>query len=261
MSSDTPALATNPKFIFFTDFDGTITMRDSNDYMTDNIGYGPERRRELNIEVLEGRWSFRNAFKDMLDSIHHPFEECIKLLCDNITLDAGFADFFTYAQANNIPVVVLSSGMTDIIRALLQKLIGPAADDIQIIANTHRINEDGSWDIIFHDESDFGHDKSRAIRPYHALPDNVRPTLFYAGDGVSDLSAAKETDLLFAKYGHDLITYCQREKVPFTVFHTFKDIHAIVKDIVDGKTTAQEVAKKGAEEEARRNEEKVETTK
>ena len=26
--------------------------------------------------------------------------------------------------------------------------------------------------------------------------------MFYAGDGVSDLSAAKETDLLFAKKGH-----------------------------------------------------------
>lgn len=26
--------------------------------------------------------------------------------------------------------------------------------------------------------------------------------MFYAGDGVSDLSAAKETDLLFAKAGH-----------------------------------------------------------
>jgi 2-hydroxy-3-keto-5-methylthiopentenyl-1-phosphate phosphatase len=37
------------------------------------------------------------------------------------------------------------------------------------------------------------------IRPYKALPDNERPVMFYAGDGVSDLSAAVETDLLFAK--------------------------------------------------------------
>lgn len=54
--------------------------------------------------------------------------------------------------------------------------------------------------------SHFGHDKSLAIRPYAAhiakLPDSERPTLFYAGDGVSDLSAARETDLLFAKKGH-----------------------------------------------------------
>lgn len=55
-------------------------------------------------------------------------------------------------------------------------------------------------------DSHFGHDKSLTIRPYSEaiakMPENDRPTLFYAGDGVSDLSAAKETDLLFAKKGH-----------------------------------------------------------
>lgn len=49
--------------------------------------------------------------------------------------------------------------------------------------------------------SGFGHDKSLTIRPYAELPKEQRPTLFYAGDGVSDLSAAQETDLLFAKKG------------------------------------------------------------
>lgn len=49
--------------------------------------------------------------------------------------------------------------------------------------------------------SHFGHDKSLEIRPYGNLPAEERPILLYAGDGVSDLSAAKETDLLFAKAG------------------------------------------------------------
>jgi hypothetical protein len=54
----------------------------------------------------------------------------------------------------------------------------------------------------FHYSSHFGHDKSLEIKPYAALPADKRPTLLYAGDGVSDLSAAAETDLLFAKKGH-----------------------------------------------------------
>ena len=53
--------------------------------------------------------------------------------------------------------------------------------------------------------SGFGHDKSLEIRPYANLPAEERPTLFYAGDGVSDLSAAKETDLLFAKAGRGML--------------------------------------------------------
>jgi 2-hydroxy-3-keto-5-methylthiopentenyl-1-phosphate phosphatase len=50
-------------------------------------------------------------------------------------------------------------------------------------------------------KSPHGHDKSIEIRKYSSLPDDERPVMFYAGDGVSDLSAAKETDLLFAKAG------------------------------------------------------------
>ena len=60
--------------------------------------------------------------------------------------------------------------------------------------------------ISCRDYSDFGHDKSLAIKPYNKAPQGQRPTLFYCGDGVSDLSAARETDLLFAKHGHGIST-------------------------------------------------------
>lgn len=110
-----------------------------------------------------------------------------------------------------------------------------------------------------------GHDKSLAIRPYRALPDSERPTMFYAGDGVSDFSAASETDLLFAKRGHgnlsfnywshtgadnatDLVTYCVREKMPFTLFDDWTQIITTVKDIVAGTTTVQKVSLQGMEE-------------
>jgi hypothetical protein len=66
-------------------------------------------------------------------------------------------------------------------------------------------------------------------------------------DGVSDLSAARETDLLFAKQGHDLISYCVRENVPFNVFKDWSDILGKCKAIVEGKTTAAEAAKEGYE--------------
>ena len=56
--------------------------------------------------------------------------------------------------------------------------------------------------------------------------------MFYAGDGVSDLSAARETDFLFAKKGKDLITYCVREDAPFTVFEDWRDIEKGVRVIV-----------------------------
>jgi 2,3-diketo-5-methylthio-1-phosphopentane phosphatase len=181
----------------------------------------------------------------MLDSVHHPFPECTQLLLDNITLDPGFKTFYEWSLANNVPVIVLSSGMEPIIRALLTHLIGPSADKIVIVSNDKTDLGDGKWTIKFHDESHFGHDKSLAIKPYFELPADKRPVMFYAGDGVSDLSAARETDLLFAKKGRDLVTYCEKEKVPFTVFEDWSTILEITKDIYEGKTDVKTVAAAG----------------
>ncbi|KAF2031461.1 hypothetical protein EK21DRAFT_63057 [Setomelanomma holmii] len=252
--AELPAMKTNPKFIFFTDFDGTITLQDSNDYMTDNLGYGHEKRRQGNLDTLEDRITFRDSFRGMMDSIKTPYDQCIQFLLDGIKLDPYFAEFYTWALENNIPVVVLSGGMEPIIHALLEKLVGPTAEKMQVVGNHvaarpgKSINEEGGWEIQFrHPESGFGHDKSVELRKYSSLPESERPIMFYAGDGVSDLSAAAETDLLFAKQGHDLINYCVRENVPFTVFQHWSDILEKCKAIVERKTTVQEAAKEGFE--------------
>lgn len=156
--SDLPAMRTNPKFIFFTDFDGTITQRDSNDFLTDNLGYGEKLRKQGNQDVLHDRMSFRDSFRGMMDSVRTPYDQCIQTLLDNIKLDPYFAEFYEWSRANNVPVVVLSSGMVPIIRALLLHLIGPTAKDIQIVSNDvasrdgKDINSEGGWKIVFHDE-------------------------------------------------------------------------------------------------------------
>jgi 2,3-diketo-5-methylthio-1-phosphopentane phosphatase len=222
--------------------------------MTDTIGYGPEKRRQGNHDTLTGKLTFRDSFKDMMNSITKPYNECIEYLVSNIKLDPGFKSFFEWSLSKNIPVVVLSSGMEPIIKALLAHLVGPEAEKIQVLANYvgarpgKSINEEGGWEILFrHPESGFGHDKSVELRKYSSLPESIRPTMFYAGDGVSDLSAARETDLLFAKKGHDLITYCVRENVPFTVFEHWGDILQKCKEIVEGKTTVKQAAQDGFE--------------
>ena len=150
-------------------------------------------------------------YQAMIDSIKPSFPDCIQALRANIRLDPHFQDFYFWAKAHGIPVIVLSSGLTPTIRALLETAIGADAATIEIVCNEvvdrqpKTRDQPGGWNVQFHDPSDFGHDKSLTIRPYvehfQRRPDEPRPTLMYAGDGVSDLSAARETDLLFAKKG------------------------------------------------------------
>lgn len=230
-----------PPAIVFTDWDGTVTLQDSNDYLTENIGFGRPKRLEINDDILDGKISFRDGFRKMLDSITTPFPECIDYLLEHIKLDLGFKEFYQWCAAKGIPVIVVSSGMKPIIYALLKSLVGEEAiKHIEIMSNDVAENPSapGGWEIVYKDpESDFGHDKSKSIREYLAkngyTDSSKLPLMFYCGDGVSDLSAAKETDLLFAKHGKDLIKFCIREGIPYTEFNSFADIFAKTKAIVN----------------------------
>ena len=246
-----------PKIIFFTDFDGTITLKDCNDFMTDNYGFGKEKREAGNKRTLDGTETFRNSFQKMVDSWTVSLPKFIDILKSNIGMDPFFREFVQWAKDHDVPIIVLSSGFVPVIRAMLEKLLGPELTPyLEIIANTpqpkppkNSLDEAGGWTIRYHDDSGFGHDKSLTIRPYAQeiarLPYSERPTLLYAGDGVSDLSAARETDLLFAKEGRDLVTYCEREGIPFTEFSDWSSILKETQDIFEGKRSVMKVAEEG----------------
>lgn len=237
-----------PKAVIFTDFDGTVTWQDSNDYLTDTLGFGKEERLRIFEGVLNGTTSFREGFTRMINSITSPLLESVKILEEKIQLDPGFKETFEWAQANNVPIIVVSSGMHPIIKHLLTNLLGAEhIDKIDIVSNDVELDENNKMTVVYRDETPFGHDKSKTIGLYKEnfekdLADGqVRPTYFYCGDGISDLSAAKECDLLFAKRGKDLITYCKKQNVPYHEFDTFKDILESMKNVLSGERTVAEL--------------------
>ncbi|KAJ7674288.1 HAD-like domain-containing protein [Mycena rosella] len=248
-----PPVYKDKRFVVLSDWDGTITTQDSNDYMTDNLGFGKARRRAGNLEILAGRQTFsRDGFREMLESIAangHSFDECKEVLKKNIKLDVGFKDFNAWCAANDIPVVIVSSGMAPSIRAVLSNLVGEeVADTIDIIANEVEIEDNGKWHINFrHPSSGYGHDKSRAILPYKDL--ESPPLLFFFGDGVSDMSAARHADVLFVKQKddgeNDLAAYCTREGIKHIIFRDFAQALRVVQAVVRGEKTPAEVLAAG----------------
>lgn len=50
------------------------------------------------------------------------------------------------------------------------------------------------------------------------------PLIVFIGDGVSDLAAAREADVLFARRGLRLEEYCRDHGIDYTPFDTFSDI-------------------------------------
>jgi 2,3-diketo-5-methylthio-1-phosphopentane phosphatase len=243
-----PPVHKDKEFVVLSDWDGTITTFDSNDYMTDNLGFGKDKRRAGNLDVLSGRETFRDSFREMLKSVvanGHSFEECKEILKRDIKLDPGFKEFYAWCKENDIPVIIVSSGMAPLIRAVLSALVGDeSAQEIEIIANDAIVHPDGSWEIQYrHPSSGFGHDKSQAILPYRDL--EHPPTLFFFGDGVSDISAAKHADVLFVKEKpggeNDLAAYCTRERIRHVLFEDFSKALPIVQSVVEGQKTVNDV--------------------
>lgn len=214
------------KYVFLTDFDGTITLLDSNDHMVDTVGMGYEARRKINDEIVAERVGFRDGFRTMMESVKHPFHEMEELVRRDVKLDPGFKEFYAFAKANNIPVIVVSSGMTPIIRSIFSNLIGEKdANEIEVISNDVKFTDPEqtgkTWELVYrHPDNAFGHDKSQSILPYRKKANP--PLLFFAGDGISDMSAARHADVLFVKdkKDNDLATYCDNNKIGY---HLFKD--------------------------------------
>ena len=87
--------------------------------------------------------------------------------CVDIQIDPHFKDFFEYASANDIPVILVSryvpmcayrepcidvvvrSGMEPIIRSVLGKLLGEHEKSIEIISNDADVNPDGTWSLKY----------------------------------------------------------------------------------------------------------------
>lgn len=95
----------------------------------------------------------------MLDSVTTPYNECIETLQQHMKLDPYFVEFYNWAQENNVPIVVLSSGMVPIISALFETLLGhKPGNHLHIVANNvasrdgKDINTPGGWQIKFHDD-------------------------------------------------------------------------------------------------------------
>ncbi|XBW37740.1 hypothetical protein QEN19_003322 [Hanseniaspora menglaensis] len=234
------------KAIVFSDFDGTITLEDSNDNLSDTFGISKQQRLDLFKDIVHSKGSFRDSFQTMMDNINLPIEECIKFLVGKINLDPGFKTCLEYCNENNICVVIISSGMRPIIKALLEHLLGKEeADKLTIVCNETEILDEktGKWTIKYKNpESIHGHDKSISIDElkqatelsgYRLDQENEKPIYFYCGDGVSDVTAAAKCDLLFARDGKDLITFCERGDIPYHKFQSWADILKGIQDVLE----------------------------
>ncbi|KAI0431151.1 2,3-diketo-5-methylthio-1-phosphopentane phosphatase [Xylaria sp. FL1042] len=221
------------KVICFSDFDGTIFMQDTGHVLFDSHGCGAERRHELDEQIKTGERSFRDVSEEMWGSLHVPFEDGFKVMEKTLEIDPDFQKFHEYCISNNIPFNVISAGLKPVLRRVLDTFLGEEQSaQINIVANDAQIAEDGSeWKPIWRHDTELGHDKALSVQEARKQAEmqcdnGTIPLIVFIGDGVSDLPAAREADVLFARRGLRLEEYCIENNIPYIPFDTFADIQS-----------------------------------
>ncbi|KAI5790852.1 HAD-like domain-containing protein [Pyronema domesticum] len=246
-SSDDLSSFPRRDLIIFSDFDGTIFMQDTGHLLFDSHGCGADRREELDDQIRMGLRSFRDVSEEMWGSLKVPFEDGFTVMKSQLQIDPHFMEFHDFCIKNNIPFNVISAGLKPILRRVLDEFLGKKQSKlIDIIANEAQISEDGKiWKPIWRHDNPLGHDKAASIQEYRTIAsseseDGSVPLIIFVGDGVSDLAAAREADVLFARRGLRLEEYCRESHIPHISFDTFKDIQAEIIKIMkeDTKKTA-----------------------
>ncbi len=207
---------TDPRRVhIFSDFDGTITEKDTLVFLATHLGGGPQMVETMGRLVTEGQLTLRDCIAGEMRSLRAPFADAVKLLREQVQVDPGFAPFAKWCAEQKLPLTILSAGFREIIDLFIT---APHFLNLEILANHLKPDEERGWQCVFRDQSEFGHDKTMALQEARKKGCYT----IFIGDGLSDRAPAEVADEVFAKHG--LAEYCQTRGIRCHEYRTFADV-------------------------------------
>ena len=201
----------------FSDFDGTIAHPDTINLLAETHG-GLEFRRDISRKIASGEISLREGIAAEVATIRGSLDEVLDFLKQHVEVDQSFPAFAHWCRRQAIPLTVLSAGIKDVIEQLLAPY---GLDHIRLLANPLEII-DNRWTLCFLDDTPWGHDKAASL--VQAKSEGYATV--FLGDGLSDLRAANQADLVFAR--GKLARICQDKQLPFLPLDDFSGVDAAI---------------------------------
>ncbi len=205
----------------YTDFDGTITERDTLVHLLDR--YVGESWYEIEDRVEDGSLSEEQGLRQEIALLTAPFEEALNSVLDEVPVDPGFAVFVEYCETRGWPITVLSGGLRPLIESVMA---AQGLERLPVLANDLTFEESGRWQVIPATTPRIN-ELCNHCKSWHLsqVPDPV----IYIGDGTTDRCPGSRADLLFAKGG--LADWCEREGVAHVRWGSFAEILAWFGDV------------------------------
>ena len=213
------------KSIIVSDFDGTVSTRDS------LYGFFEEYAQE-NWTVIEELWrtgeiGSKECLIKEFELVPDLSESLIDKFTSTIEIDAHFKEFQGQVKSQGIDFVIVSDGVDYFINRILSN---NGIEGVDITSN-HGEFVNGKFLLSFPNgysicKNDSGTCKCKVVEDLRQNYDLI----YYIGDGVSDFCVADKADILFAK--KSLAEHCRQNDIEYTPYNNFGDIaHSILQEI------------------------------
>ncbi len=204
------------KYMFFCDFDGTITREDVIDRILEE--YADPAWRQIEQSWVKGEIGSRDCLAMQTKLIKGRKDDLLSLV-EGIGIDETFIDFATYCRNKGIEIVILSDGIDLLIKSIMNRY---GLKDIKVFSNG-LVRTNGHFEMTF---PYFTQDCSTrsGICKCKIMEDLSRPERvnILVGDGRSDFCIATRADLTFAKSA--LLDFCRSEELAHIAHGEFGEI-------------------------------------
>jgi 2,3-diketo-5-methylthio-1-phosphopentane phosphatase len=217
------------KMSILCDFDGTIALIDTAEYILEKFALGDWREIERRLE--SGELSIEESMKLQFEMISLPRSEIMTEIDKIIQIRPGFESLLKFCSSCSSKLKVTSAGLDFYIHHFME--INGWSNLTEIIAP--RVTEDNGIQFRFPEKR---YPSSHNFKEDEVSYEQARGgKVAYIGDGTSDQWAALRSDLAFVVKGSKLDALLKKNGtsyVPFTDFQT------VVERLEEEQTTSSE---------------------
>ncbi|MGD2184295.1 HAD-IB family phosphatase [Lusitaniella coriacea] len=222
-----PAKVKSNPYTIFCDFDGTITAVETFAGMLK--AFAPELSAKIMPELYARRLTLREGVRQMLESIpSERYPEMIAFADDKPTR-SGLRELLEDCQKWEIPFVVVSGGLRDMVERVLRRSEGGESPLIERVSAIAAVEVETSSGNLRVPSQDF-EGETELMGKVRVMAQYPAQTRIAIGDSLTDINMALEAEIVFAR--DRLQDYLEGEGKPYIPWNDFFNIRDRVQQII-----------------------------
>ena len=202
-----------PQLAVLTDFDDTAAVQNVAELLLNR--FGDPDWKDVRQRFRDGRIDLKEYQEITFRNIQADRATMQSYVKEHANLRPYFRELWGFCQTNDIPMAVVSQGLDFYIEALLER---EGVGRVPVYAvNTGFQNGEISYHYnhAYPGREAEGNSKGFVVKSFQELGCQV----FFAGDGRSDIEAARVADVIFAH--STLAKFCDEEGIAYSNFEDF----------------------------------------